>query len=211
MRNDSLTIDDCRLTNKKNSFLRPSSFVPCPLPRAMVLAEMIMVVGLIGLMAGIAMIGFGAMWGNSRFKSRAEDLANAFQMAYEAAVQSDRRYAVILDQYNSRYILRQFETLDFSVLPDEDAIILVGSFDDDFQFDYVLYDDFENTQDRGEDFREARFYAGRAGWQYGGIVVLRDRAGNPWSIVIHRLGRPVQVVEGYAEMLAPQTGDKVPF
>jgi type II secretory pathway pseudopilin PulG len=178
---------------------------------ALVLIEMLMVVGMIALITGIAMISFGALWGNTRFKSRAEELVNTFQMAYEAALQSDRRYAVVLDYYNSRYILRQFETLDFSGLPDDEAIIFVGTFDDDFQFDHVLYDDLENTQDSGEDFREARFYAGRAGWQVGGIVVVRDRDGNPWSIVIHRLGKPVQLVEGYADMLSPQSREKVPF
>ncbi len=83
---------------------------------ALVLIEMLMVVGMIALITGIAMISFGALWGNTRFKSRAEELVNTFQMAYEAALQSDRRYAVVLDYYNSRYILRQFETLDFSGL-----------------------------------------------------------------------------------------------
>jgi hypothetical protein len=29
--------------------------------------------------------------------------------------------------------------------------------------------------------------------------------------VIHRLGKPVQLVEGDAEILLPQTADKVPF
>lgn len=177
----------------------------------MVLVELLMVVGLIGLMTGVAMLGFGAMWGNTRFKSRAEALVNTFQMAYEAALQSDRRYAVILDQLNNVYILRQFETLDFQTLPDEEAIITVGRFDDEFQFDYVLYDDLEDTRDRGETFTEARFYAGRAGWQFGGKVVLRDRDGRPWSIVIHRLGKPVRLIEGDAEILLPQTADRVPF
>lgn len=177
----------------------------------MALIEMLMVVGVIALLTSIAMISFGAMWGNTRFKSRAEDLVNTFQMAYEAAVQSDRRYAVILDHYNGRYMLRQFEALDFSVLPDDEAIILTGYFDDDFQFDHVLYDDMESTQDSGDAFREARFYAGRAGWQVGGIVVLRDRDGTPWSIIIHRLGKPVELIEGYGEMLSPQTRDNVPF
>jgi len=177
----------------------------------MVLIEMLMVVGIIGLLAGMGMIAFSAMWGNIRFKNRADELVNIFQMAYDAAIQSDRRYAVILDHYNSRYILRQFETLDFSVLSDDEAIIATGWFDEHFQFDHVLYDDFESTQESGDEFREARFYVGRAGWQYGGIVVLRDRDGKPWSIVVHRLGKPVQLVEGYADMLAPQTPDKVPF
>ena len=179
--------------------------------KAMVLIEMLMVVGVISLLTGIAMIAFGAMWGNVRFKGRAEELVSTFQMAYEAALQSDRRYAVVIDQFNNRYVLRQFEALDFSALPDEEAIIATGYFNDDFQFDYVLYDDLEDTRDRGEGLTEARFYAGHAGWQYGGKVVVRDREGRPWSIVIHRVGKPVQLVEGDADLLIPQTRDKVPF
>ena len=42
-------------------------------------------------------------------------------------------------------------------------------------------------------------------------MVLRDRDGTPWSIIIHRLGKPVELIEGYGEMLSPQTRDNVPF
>ena len=182
-----------------------------PAQHGLVLVEILMVVGVISLMTGIAMLAFGAVWGNARFKSRAAELVNTFQMAYEAAIQSDRRYAVVIDQFNNQYVLRQFESLDFSVLPDEEAIIATGYFDDAFQFDYVLYDDLEDTRNRGEGLTEARFYAGHAGWQYGGKVVLRDSEGRPWSIVIHRLGKPVQLFEGDVELLIPQTRDKVPF
>lgn len=179
--------------------------------KALVLIEMLMVVAMVALLTGIAMISFGAIWGNTQFKSRAEDLVNTFQMAYEAALQTDRRYAVILDRVENRYVLRQFETLDFSGLPDDEAIITTGRFDDNFQFDYVLYDDLEDTRESGQGFTEARFYAGRAGWQFGGKVVLRDGKGNPWSILIHRLGKPVQLVEGDAEMLLPQAKENVVF
>jgi type II secretory pathway pseudopilin PulG len=208
------TIEEGRLVieDEKKMFLCPQWWVLTRCRRGgLVLIELLMVVALLGLMTGIAMLGFGAMWGDTHFKSRAEQLVNTFQMAYEAALQSDRRYAVILDQLNNVYILRQFETLDLQTLPDDEAIITVGRFDEDFQFDYVLYDDLEDTRERGESFTEARFYAGRAGWQFGGKVVLRDREGRPWSIVIHRLGKPVQLVEGDAEILLPQTADKVPF
>lgn len=173
--------------------------------------EMLMVVAMVALLTGIAMISFGAMWGNTRFKSRAESLVDTFQMAYEAALQSDRRYAVILDGDNECYILRQFEALDFSGIPDDEAIITTGHFDESFQFDYVLYDDLEDTRDSGEGFTAARFYAGRAGWQYGGKVVLRDEQGNPWSILIYRLGKPAQLVEGDVDILLPQTKENITF
>src|SRR5210317_2267449 len=54
-----------------------------------VLIEMLMVVGLIGLMAVVAMVSFSAMWGNLRFKRQAEELVRVFQMAYNAAAEND--------------------------------------------------------------------------------------------------------------------------
>ncbi|NLK42320.1 MAG: hypothetical protein GX298_09745, partial [Planctomycetes bacterium] len=136
------------IEDEKKMFLCPQWWVLARCRRGgLVLIELLMVVALLGLMTGIAMLGFGAMWGDTHFKSRAEQLVNTFQMAYEAALQSDRRYAVILDQLNNVYILRQFETLDLQTLPDDEAIITVGRFDEDFQFDYVLYDDLEDTRE----------------------------------------------------------------
>lgn len=176
------------------------------------LIEMIVVLAMIALLTGIAMISFDAMWGNTRFKGRAGELVNTFQMAYEAALQTDRRYAVVLKPLNNNtYVLRQFETLGFTTLTEEESVIMTGVFDDNFQFDYVLYDDLQDTRDFGEGFIGARFYAGHAGWQSGGKVVLRDRDGNPWSIVIHRLGKPVELVEGDVDILLPQTKENVPF
>lgn len=178
----------------------------------LVLIEMLAVVALIALLTGVAMLSFGALWRGHQFQARAQRLVQTFQMAYEAAAQSDRRYAVILDRQQNRYILRQFYALDFSDPADQDSAILAeGAFDDDFQFDYALYDDLEDTRKSGAGFTEARFYAGRAGWQYGGKVVLRDRSGRPWSIVIHRLGKPVMLVEGDAELLLPLERDKLTF
>jgi Tfp pilus assembly protein PilE len=179
--------------------------------RGLVLIELIVVLVIVALLTGIAMISFGAIWGNTRFKSRADDLVNTFQMAYEAALQTDRRYAVILDRLANTYTLRQFETLDFSTMTEEESLIMTGTFDDHFQFDYVLYDDLQDTRESGEGFTEARFYAGHAGWQYGGKVVLRDRDGRPWSIVIHRIGKPVELMEGDVGFLLPQTKENVPF
>ena len=153
----------------------------------------------------IAMLGFRAMW-VMHISGRA---GSCYSDGPEGGPSSDRRCRWFW--INENVHLRQFETLDLQTLPDDEAIITVGRFDEDFQFDYVLYDDLEDTRERGESFTEARFYAGRAGWQFGGKVVLRDREGRPWSIVIHRLGKPVQLVEGDAEILLPQTADKVPF
>jgi type II secretory pathway pseudopilin PulG len=160
-----------------------------------VLVEMLMVVGLIALMTGIAMLSFGAMWGNLEFKRQADELVNVFQMAYNGAAQSSRRYAVVLDFTEQGFVLREFQSLDLAAMNPEEAVIQTGYFSKALTLDYVLYDDQEDTRD-WENVTEARFLAGKAGWQYGGIVVILDEDGMPWTIVIHRLARPVELLKG---------------
>ena len=58
--------------------------------RGLVLVEMLMVVGLLALIAGTAILSFGALWGNLRFKRQADELVNVFQMAQNAAAQSNQ-------------------------------------------------------------------------------------------------------------------------
>jgi type II secretory pathway pseudopilin PulG len=178
--------------------------------KAFVLVEMLMVIGLIALMAGAVMISFGAMWGNLRFKRQAERLVTAFQMAQNAAAESNRRYAVVLDFTEQAFILREFETLDLEMPDPQEAIIQTTYFDKSLTLDYVLYDDLEDTRD-AENVTEARFLAGKSGWQYGGKVVLLDGDGKPWTIVVHRFAKPVELFEGDVEIYLPQYRENVPF
>jgi len=175
---------------------------------------MLLVISLIGMMTGVAMLSFGAMWGNLRFKRQAEELVNVFQLAQNGAAQTDRRYAVILDFVEQGYVLREFKSLDLLTMDPEKAILQTGYFDTSLTLDYVLYDDEESTLD-SEDVTEARFLAGTSGWQYGGIVVLRDDEGLPWTIVIHRFAKPVELFEGEWDLdslkLLPQDSKNVPF
>jgi len=175
-----------------------------------VLVELLLVVGLIGMMTGIAIVSFSSMWGNLRFKRQADELVNVFQMAQNAAAQSDRRYAVILDFVNQGYILREFKSLDLATMDPEDAVIQTGEFNFALQLDYVMYDDLEDTRE-AEDVTEARFLAGRSGWQYGGKVVLLDEDGEPWTIVIPRFAKPVELFEGDVPIYLPQNKQDVPF
>jgi type II secretory pathway pseudopilin PulG len=180
---------------------------PC---RGYVLLEVLIVVGLMAFLLSIGIISAGGLWGGRQVQHQAEELVNLFQMAQEAAAQSDRRYAVILDFSEQKYVLRQFASLDLQTIPDEEAIIHTGYFTDRFQLDYVLYDDLEDTREK-EDVTEARFYAGRSGWQYGGKVVVRDQDGNPWSILISRMVTPVRLVEGDVPILLPVKPDALRF
>ena len=53
--------------------------INCPRSKAgVVLVELLLVVALIGMMTGIAVISFGAMWGNLRFKRQADELVHVF-------------------------------------------------------------------------------------------------------------------------------------
>lgn len=208
-------MDDCRLIiGKKRPFNRPSSIVHRQSPKAFVLVEMLLVVGLIGLMTGVAMLSFSGLWGNLRFKRQAEGLVRLFQLAQNASAETDRRYAVVLDFTEQSYCLRQFKTTDLLTMPDEEAIIDKGYFSNAMTLDYVQYDDLEDTREKdqeGVSVTEARFLAGKSGWQFGGKVVLVDEHGNPWSILIHRFAKPVELLEGDADMYLPQSPEQVPF
>ena len=175
-----------------------------------VLIEMLMVVGLIGLMAVVATVSFSAMWGNLRFKRQAKELVGVFQMAYNAAAQSDRRYAVILDFTEQAFILREFKSLDLETMDPDEAIIQTTYFSEALTLDYVLYDDLDDTRDY-ENTTQARFLAGHSGWQNGGKVVLLDEDGSAWTIVIHRFARPVELFKGEVDIDPPMDATDVPF
>ena len=183
-------------------------------PAGFVLIEMLMVVGLIGLMAVVATISFGAMWGNLRFKRQAEELVGVFQMAYNAAAENDRRYAVVLDFTEQSFVRREFKSLDLETMDPEEREQVVILPKLALTMDYVVYDDSEDTRDF-ENATEARFLAGHSGWQYGGIVVLRDDDGMPWTIVIHRFAKPVELFEGEWNLdslgMLPEYKENVPF
>lgn len=178
--------------------------------RGLVLIELLIVISLVGMLTAAGMLSFGAMWGNLRFKRQARHLVSFFQMAQDGAAQSDRRYAVVIDFPEQMYLLRQYVTTDLATLPDDEAIIDTGYFSESFQLDYVVYDDLDDTRDK-EVVEQVRFLAGRAGWQYGGKVVLRDGDGNPWSILITRMGQPVKLVEGDAPFLLPRNQNEMLF
>lgn len=189
--------------------------------RGHVLIELVMVIGLVAMMAGIAMVSFGALWGNLRFKRQADELVNVFQMAQNAASQSDRRYAVILDFVDQKYVLREFKSLDLETMDPDKAMIQTGVFDQGLRLEYVVYDDTDFVSAgelegaTEEATLEARFLAGKAGWQFGGIVVLLDEDGYPWTIVIHRMARPVELLEGEWDLeslgMEPKNKNEIPF
>jgi len=176
--------------------------------KGLTLIEILTVIGLIALMVGTTMVSYSAIWGNLRFKREARELVNTFQMARQAAATSDRRYAVVLDFIEQAYVLREFKSTDLLTMDPEEAIIQTTYLSEAVTIDYVQYDDLEDTRD-SEDVTEARFLAGKAGWQYGGKIALLDADGRSWTIIIHRLGKPAELFEGDVGFLLPQ--NNVPF
>lgn len=180
-----------------------------PPRRAMVLMEMLVVLVIIGLITALAMINFSSVSRRAKFEREAYAFINVLKMAQNAAAESDKRYAVILDFNEQSYTLRQFDSLSLDVIPDEEAIITTGYFTDECYLDWVMFDDFEYAIE--ETAYEARFYAGHSGWQYGGKIVLLDADGNPYSVVVNRLSRVITLQAGDVEILEPQYQEDVPF
>jgi type II secretory pathway pseudopilin PulG len=184
-----------------------------PVGPGFVLVEMLLVVGLIALMTSVAMLSYSAVAGRSYFQSRAQKLTGALQSAWTTAQQSDRRYEVILSFTEGFWVLRQQVAVLDEGLSEDESVIKSGIFNDRFGLDYVLYDDGDDTRNprEGERVTTATFRAGHGGWQFGGKIVLRDEDGNPWSIVLYRIGKPAELIQGDATILIPVESQYMPF
>lgn len=172
-----------------------------------VLSEVIVVISIIAMFAMLAMFNLSGVIYNNDFKNQSHELVKVFKMAATSAAETGRRYEVILDFAEQTYILRQITT-GLVAVEDilEEEIILTGEFNDEFQLSYVMFDDGESTNEA-----PALFRAGKAGWQYGGKVVISDGEGNAYSIVVNRLSRMILLEYGDVEILMPRSPDEVVF
>ena len=185
------------------------SFKQCA--RGLVLAELLVVIAIISMLTAVAMLSVTSIFGKKQFEKEAYEIIDILHKAQNASAETVRRYAVIFDFVEGTYVLRQFATLDMQSIPEEEAILSVGSFSRHCQLDYVLFDDFMDTRDEGESISEARFIAGRGGWQYGGKIVLLDVDGNPYSIVVGRLCGDITLKRGDVEILVPVDKSELRF
>jgi prepilin-type N-terminal cleavage/methylation domain-containing protein len=178
-----------------------------------VLIEMLVVVSVIAFLTSIAMLSFSAVSGKMYFKRKADNLVTVLQTAWNAAQQSDRRYVVVLSFKEQTWLLQEMMPADAEVFNPDDATIKSGYFDDRFILDYVLYDDGMDTRVsmEGTVNADAFLVAGHAGWQSGGKVVLRDEDGNFWSILLYRIGKPVELVPGDVDILLAQDAKYMQF
>ena len=177
----------------------------------LVLIELLIVVSLIAMLTAVATLSLGPMFSRKQFEKEAYAIIDIMKKAQYAAAQTDRRYAVVFDFIEDAYILRQFATLDLESIPEDEAILSQTFFTQNCQLDYVLFDDFMDTREEGETIDEARFYAGRSGWQHGGKIVLVDVDGNPYSIIVNRLCGKITLEPGDVDILVPVDRDELRF
>ena len=128
-------------------------------------------------------------------------------MAATGAAETGRRYEIVIDFTQNSYLLRQITTGLVAVEDiQEDEIIQTGQFSDRFQLSYVMFDDGTWTNNS-----PALFRVGKSGWQYGGKIVVTDEDGKEYSIVINRLSRMINLVEGDIDLLVPRPADEMGF
>jgi len=172
-----------------------------------VLAEIIMVLFIIAMFTTMAMMNLTDVLSRNSFRGRADDLLKLFQMAATGAAETGKRYEIIINFNQNNYILREITTGLVSVEDiQEEEIIQTGEFSDRFQLSYVIFDDGTWTNEA-----PALFRVGKSGWQYGGKIVVADEDGQLYSIVVNRLGRMVNIIEGDVEILTAKSEDEVGF
>ena len=191
--------------------------IPVNKCRAMVLVELLLVVAILGLMTSIAIVKLLPGFEKTTFKREAYEIVDALSMAQNAAAQSDHRYAVFFDLLQPQnYSLRQINALEDlanDAIPEEEMVLAAKQLSQRCEIAYIRFDDGDDTRDEGEDLLTLKSYfvAGRSGWQNGGKIVLLDKNGNPYSIVVNRIGRMITLIEGDVDIFLLEAKTDVPF
>jgi len=172
---------------------------------AFTLAELLIVLSLMGLLILLAQTNlFGVLRRNS-FRAQVQDFVSLMQMAASNAAESGRRYEMTVDPTEQSYLLREITSSDLSEVLDQE-VIAQGSFGSNCRLTYVEFDDGDYANDRWTKFR-----VGRGGWTYGGKIVFLDEAEQPYAVIVSRLNPIVQLVTGDPPLMIPKAKDEVPF
>ena len=169
------------------------------------LIELLFALALVSLFVGMAAPNLFGLLRKSTFRSGIRAFVSTMQKAVTAASESNRRYEVIIDIDEQSYLLRQITSSDLTVILDEEVII-DNNFSEKCLVSYVFFDDGKFTNDG-----RAKFRAGRGGWQYGGKIILLDEDDNPYTVVINRINRTVELHEGDIDIPLPKRQDEVFF
>lgn len=139
------------------------------------------------------------------FKGQIHEFVSTLQMAIHAAGESGRRYEVIIDPIEQSYLLREITTPDLAEVLQEE-IILEGLFGEHCRVEYVEFDDGAMAVSERSKFR-----AGHGGWQYGGRIVFRDQEDRPYTVVVNRLNRVIELLEGEVDIWKPMSEQEISF
>ena len=175
--------------------------------RGFTLVEAMIALVIASLMVGMAMLNLQGIFIRSTFKGQVHDFISTMQAAVRSAAETGRRYEVIIDLTEQVYVLREITSPDLSEVLEEE-IIIENELGSNCRVEYVLFDDLIETD---EDHQIAKFRAGKNGWQNGGKIVLLDRDGNPYTVVVDRISRVVRLEIGEVDILMPKRKDEVPF
>ena len=182
------------------------------------LMEMLVVLGILGLLTGIAVFNFTGKAGKSSFINEATEIVNTFKRAQNAASQTGRRYAVVFDLVEQTYTLREVEELselDIDATVDEEKVLSVTQLSEKCWVDFITFDDMSDTRTRGDiedqETFTAHFIAGRYGWQNGGKIGLLDKDENPYSIIVNRLSKSILLEEGDIDIFFLEPKTDLPF
>ncbi len=168
---------------------------------------------IVALLATITVFNLTEPVRRSTFRAQADSFVSTMQQAAMAAHETGRRYEVIIDIVEQQYILRKISSDNLADVLEEE-IITIEDFGENCMVDYVEFDDPDEeiaAVDQDTETLQAKFRAGPAGWQYGGKIVLLDRTGRYYSVMVSTLSRIVTLKEGDVEILKSKRPDELPF
>jgi Tfp pilus assembly protein FimT len=172
-----------------------------------VLAELMVVVFLLSMFVCLAVMNLSGVLSKNKFKDQIQSFVATMQMATNGAAQSSRRYEVIINMTDQDYILREISSdLTADILDDE--VIVYNQFNENCK---VIYIQFDDGADSDGDFQEAKFRTGHAGWQYGGKIVIEDKDGNMYTVLIKRQNGIVELAEGNVDLYIPKSENEMFF
>jgi len=176
--------------------------------RALTLAELLVVLSFISLLAMIAQVNLFDVLRRNTFKAQVQDFVSMMQMAVARASESGHRYEMIISLADQTYLLRELTVSDLTAEVQEEQIITQGALRGNCRIAYVEFDDgtYANTTEERTKFR-----AGHAGWQYGGKIVFLDESERPYAVVVNRITPIVQLIEGDPPLMTPKAKEEVPF
>ena len=169
--------------------------------KALVLTELIVVIIVFALMVSLVGINFSGTVTRRQFVKQANEFVDIIKKAITASAEGGKRYAIILDFDEQTDALKEITRLYEEVIHDEQTPTMVtGFFTMKCQLDYVIFDDGVDSRKLMESETEhlygVSFYTGKSGLDKGGIIVLLDSDGNPYSIILNRLSRTVEILPG---------------